>query len=283
MKKNPIRMFLMANPMAVIATAQMAVMFTSMASFALDVAKVNGKVVKDVDVKEALSQVNEGQRKNLMKDPNTRRQIVNSVIEQELLVQEAEKEKIGDTAEYKQAVEAFRKQYFANIVLQKNLGSKMTESAAKKFYEANKRNYSTDRVHALHILVADEDKARELLGQAKPMSNEDFQGLAEKFSKDPSAKNNRGDLGVFGRGRMVKEFTDAAFGASAGETIGPVKTAFGYHIIRVVEKKPGKPLNYAEVELEVKNQLRSELAQSYVGKLRQQAKIEVDEKAIDKL
>ena len=259
------------------------VLLLSSSVFAMDVAKVNGKVITDRQVKEALSQVNEGQRANLMKDPNTRRQIVSSVIEQELLIQEGEKEKLDQEAEYKQALEAFRRQYLANRVLQKNLASKLSESAAKKFYEANKRQFSTERVHALHVLVADEEKAREIYKQAQKLSNDDFQALAEKNSKDPSAKNNRGDLSYFGRGRMVKEFSDPVFAAVAGDTIGPVKTAFGYHVVRIVDKKPGKPLEYSEVELEVKNQLRSEVAQSYVGKLRQQAKVEVDEKAVDKL
>ncbi len=259
------------------------ILLFSSSSFALNVAKVNGKAITDREIKEALNQVNEGQRANLMKDPNTRRQIVSGVIEQELLIQEGEKEKLEQETEYKQAQEVFRRQYLANRVLQKNLASKLSESAAKKFYEANKRQFSTERVHAFHVLVADEEKAREIFKQAQPLSNDDFQALAEKSSRDPSAKNNRGDLGYFGRGRMVKEFSDPVFSAIVGETIGPVKTAFGYHVVRIIDKKAGKPLEYSEVELEVKNQLRSEVAQSYVGKLRQQAKIEVDDKAVDKL
>jgi peptidyl-prolyl cis-trans isomerase C len=248
--------------------------------YAAEVAKVNGQSITDKDMQAALSSLNEGQRKSVMKDGNSRRELLSSLIDQELLVEQAGKEKLDQDQEYKDALNSFRRNYLASRVLQKNLGSKMTDSAAKKFYEQNKRRYSTDQVHAMHILVDDEAKAKEILKQAKDPAA-DFQAMAEKMSKDPSAKNNRGDLGFFGRDRMVPEFTDAAFGASAGDVVGPVKTAFGYHVIKVVERKAGKPLNYDEVELRVKNELRQELTQNYLGTLKKQAKIEINEKALN--
>lgn len=250
---------------------------------ATDLAKVNGRVVTDKDVQAALSNLNEGQRTNVLKDVNTRRQVLNSVIEQEVLVQEAEKEKLDQDADFKEALAAFKRQYLASRVLQKNLGSKFTDSAAKKYYEGHKAKFSTDQVHALHILVKDEIEAQDLMKKTKTMSKDDFMDLAEKVSKDPSAKNNRGDLGMFGRDRMVSEFTDAAFAGKEGEVVGPVKTSYGYHVIKVLKKRIGKPLEFSEVELKVKNELRNELTQNYVAGLRKQAKVEVDDKAVEKL
>lgn len=250
---------------------------------AVDLAKVNGKVISDRDLQGALGNLNEGQRQNVMKDSNTRRQVLSSVIDQELLVQEGEKEKLDQDQAYKDALNAFRRQYLASQVLQRNVGGKFTDSAAKKYYNGHKTRFSTEQVHALHILVRDERKASEVFNKAKALSDDEFKDLAEKSSDDPSAKNNRGDLGFFGHDRMVPEFTEAAFGATKGDTVGPVKTAYGYHIIRVIEKKPGKPLEYDEVELRVKNDLRTELTQAYVGELKKQAKIEVNDKAVDKL
>ena len=75
---------------------------------------------------------------------------------------------------------------------------------------------------------------------------------------------------------MAQEFSDAAFSGKDGDIIGPVKTAYGYHIIKVVEKRIGKPLEYDEVELRVKNDLKQDLMASYVGKLKEQAKVEIE-------
>jgi len=96
-------------------------------------------------------------------------------------------------------------------------------------------------------------------------------------------KNNRGDLGFFGRDKMVPEFTEPAFEAKDGQIIGPIKTQYGYHVIKVIEKKIGKPLDYAEVEYRVRSDLRNEIAQTYVAQLRKQAKVQVDEKALEKM
>lgn len=252
-------------------------------AWAADLAKVNGKPITERDLSSALGNLNEGQREKVLKDVNTRRRILDGVIEQELLAQEGEKQKIDQEADYKTAVAAFRKNFLASRVLQKSIGNKLTDSAAKKYYEAHKNDFSTEQVHAQHILVSDEAQARDILKQAKA-KDADFQALAEKFSKDPSAKNNRGDLGYFGRdAAFIDEFKNAAFGGKVGEIVGPIKTEYGYHVIKVVDKKSGKPLEYDEVELRVKGMMRQELAQQYVANLKKQAKIEVDQKAIDKM
>ncbi len=250
---------------------------------AVEVAKVNGQTLTDRDVRMALSSMNEGMRENILKDPNTRREIVNELIAQEVLVDEATKQKLDQDQEYKDALAMFRKQYLSSRALQKNLGAKMTDSAAKKYYESNKSQYSTDQVHAMHILVADAEKANDVLKLVKA-KDADFQALAEKYSKDPSAKNNRGDIGVFGRNAPFDPvFMDAAFGGAAGEIVGPVKTSFGYHIIKIVEKKLGKPMTFDEVEMRVKQDLGRTLKDAYVGKLKKEAKIQINEQGIDKI
>ena len=90
------------------------------------------------------------------------------------------------------------------------------------------------QVHAAHILVKNEDKAKELL--TKINAGESFSELAKKFSDCPSGKKG-GDLGWFGRGQMAKEFENASFQGEKGKTIGPVKTQFGWHLIRILEQK----------------------------------------------
>ncbi|OFZ18393.1 MAG: hypothetical protein A2X94_14970 [Bdellovibrionales bacterium GWB1_55_8] len=256
------------------------ILTSSLAWSATELAKVNGRVISDDDLATALGGLNEGQRDKLLKDSNTRRQILNGLIDQEILVQQAEKERLDQDKDFQNAVAAFRKQYLANRLLQKSLGEKLTDKAAKQYYERNKHRFTTDQVHAQHILVETEAQAKDLIKKAR--GGADFQALAEKHSKDPSAKNNRGDLGFFGRDRMVPEFTEAAFAGKPNEIVGPVKTTYGYHIIKVLEKKPGSQLEFNDVELKVQNDLRQDLTQSYVGGLRKSAKIDVNETALNK-
>ena len=96
------------------------------------------------------------------------------------------------------------------------------------------RGIMVKQVHAAHILVKDEAKARELLVKVK--AGDSFSELAKKFSICPSGKKG-GDLGWFGRGQMVREFENAAFDGEKGNAVGPVKTQFGWHLIKVLEKR----------------------------------------------
>lgn len=92
----------------------------------------------------------------------------------------------------------------------------------------------TKKVKAAHILVDEEKEAKEILQRLK--EGDDFEKLAKSLSNCPSGKNG-GDLGWFERGKMVKEFEDAAFNANRGEIVGPIKTQFGFHIIKVTDQK----------------------------------------------
>ena len=89
-------------------------------------------------------------------------------------------------------------------------------------------------IHAAHILVKTENEARAILGEIKNGAN--FQSMARLRSTCPSAKKG-GDLGWFGRGQMIKEFEKAAFEGKEGEIIGPIKTQFGWHLIKILGKK----------------------------------------------
>lgn len=257
-------------------------LFVALPAKAVEVARVNDRPITTDDLKSALSGLNEGQRESVLKDANSRRDVLNGLIDQDILVSQAVKEKIDQDAEFKKAMEAFRKQYLASRLVQKNISAQFNDKAVRKYYETHKSRYSTDQVHAMHILVKEEKRALEILKSARA-EDADFQVLAERYSVDPSAKNNRGDLGYFGRDRMVPEFTEAAFAGEKGQVVGPVKTTYGYHIIKVIDKKMGKPLELSDVEARVRGDLQQELVEGYVGKLRKQAKIQVHDKVLDQL
>jgi peptidyl-prolyl cis-trans isomerase C len=235
------------------------------------IATVNGKVITDEDLQSLVANLPEVQKSNLLKDSATRKQLVDSLIDQELMYQDAMAKKVESSKEYVAALAAFKKQALVNILVQKQLAPKITNEAVKSFYAKNKIKYATDQVHAQHILLGTEKEAQDVLAEAK--KGADFQKLAESKSKDPSAKNNRGDLGYFGRDNFDPAFVEASFTSKVGDIVGPVKSAFGYHVIKIVDRKVGKNPEFAEVENKVRADLQRETLQGYVSALKLKAKI----------
>jgi peptidyl-prolyl cis-trans isomerase C len=255
----------------------------SVPALAVDVARVNSKVITDRDVNAALANFNETQRRQILSDLNTRREVVNNIVDQELLIQEAEKQRLDKDKDYEAAFNAFRRQYLTDRVLSKNVAPKLSDAAAKKYFSANRRKYSTDKVQIQHILLSDEKSATDLLRQARA-KGADFQALAEAHSKDPSAKNNRGDIGSITRDApYVETFKDAAFDGAVGSVVGPVKTQFGYHLIKIVKKEPGKTLGFDEVEARVRGDLQREMVRNYVIQLKKGSNVSFDDKGISAL
>jgi peptidyl-prolyl cis-trans isomerase D len=151
---------------------------------------------------------------------------------------------------------------------------KVPETDIEAFYKQNLQQYQTPaQVRASHILLKLEGKdekqvqalAEELAKKAK--AGADFAALAKQYSEDDSNNMNGGDLDYFGRGRMVAEFEQAAFAMKAGEISNPVKTAFGFHIIKVVDNKPDTTRPLAEVRAEIEDQLKWQKAQAEAEKI----------------
>ena len=177
--------------------------------------------------------------------PDFRKQCEEQLIAVYAFAKYGEEEKIDETEEFKNVMENARKDILAQMAMRKLFATvNVTDDEIKEYYEANKSKYSKGAsVHAKHILVDNEEKCTELLNAIT--SGEKVFGA------------NGGDLGEFGRGQMVKEFEDAAFAAEVGHVVGPVKTQFGYHLIKVEDKKEAGESSLEEV----KDQIRAELSQ----------------------
>lgn len=178
----------------------------------------------------------------------------------------------------------------------KLLGDKEpTDEDAKQYYGENQNKYKQrEQVRASHILfkvnendppevkTAQQNKAADVLKKAKA-KGADFAELAKKYSEGPTAPRG-GDLGAFSRGRMVKPFEDAAFGAKTGQIIGPIETQFGYHVIKVSEKMPERQRKYDEVKESIltslKARAKSQATRDLLRDLKKDAKIEVLEKDV---
>ena len=196
---------------------------------------------------------------------------------------------VGQTPE--QLSETIRKMLQQQRWLESQLTGKteVTEEEAKKFYEENKTEFTQpETVKASHILFrVNKEDSEEVVDQklkaaqgaeARAKKGEDFTALAKELSEEPGAKESGGDLGFFPKDRMVPEFAEAAFSEKVGEVSNPVRTQFGWHVIKVTEKKPAGTLPYDEVKSQLMTYLKSkkqeEAAQDVLKSLRDSAKIE---------
>lgn len=187
----------------------------------------------------------------------------------ELLYQEAVKQKLHEKPEVKQSLAMAERDTLARLVLEKAIEERTTDAEVQKWYDEHAVQFKRPQVKASHILVKDEAKAKELFDKAK--GGGDFAVLARENSVDPGSAKEGGDLGWFEQNRMVKEFADAAFAANKGDIVGPVKTQFGFHVIKVEDKRDAVPLD--EVKDKIKSQLRNEIVEKYIEELKKGATI----------
>jgi len=153
-------------------------------------------------------------------------------------------------------------------------------------YEKEKSRLEVpEKRHARHILITGKDDAtalalaQQVLSQAK--SGKDFGDLAKQYSQDPGSAQNGGDLGWAERTTFVKPFADALYGMSAGELVGPVKTQYGYHIIRLEEIQRGKSKTFEEARPELESQLRHARATDRFGEIQEQLQAKLAEPGAD--
>ena len=189
----------------------------------------------------------------------------------QVTVTDAELVPFFEKAKDKYRIGEKRKIKYAQVNVEQVRGTiTVPETEIAAFYQQNLSQYQTPaQLRASHILFKLEGKdekvvqalAEDVLKKAKA-PNADFAALAKQYSEDDTNNQNGGDLDYFGRGRMVAEFEQAAFGMKAGEISNLVKTAFGFHIIKVVDNQPDQTRPIAEVHAELEDQLKWQKAQA---------------------
>jgi len=183
-------------------------------------------------------------------------------------------EKLQNDKEVKERLKDAEAQIVADVYIRKTITPKITDEKLKARYDELSAKFKPeDEVRARHILVPTEDEANELLKKIK--GGEDFAKLATDKSKDTGSAKQGGDLGYFPRTAMVKPFADAAFAMKVGDiSEKPVKSDFGYHIIKVEDRRKSSPPPMAEVKEQLTNQVGQELVAQLIKDMQAKAKIE---------
>ncbi len=190
-----------------------------------------------------------------------------------LLAAEGRKAKLQETEAVQKRLKYIEGQYVYEAYIEKIVGERATEDKLKAAYaEFVKDHKGEDEVRASHILVKTEQEAKEIIVQLE--KGADFAKLAKEKSTDPSKDRNSGDLGFFSKEQMVKEFAEAAFALKKGETTkAPVKTQFGWHVIRVTDRRAAAAPKFDEVKEQLRQKLAEGIAQDEITKLKGAAKI----------
>ncbi|CAG7594265.1 Putative peptidyl-prolyl cis-trans isomerase Cbf2 [Peptoniphilus tyrrelliae] len=223
-------------------------------------AEVNGKKITGVDYNLFIDSLNP-QLKQYFGGKEMNKEVVNELVYQTLLYEDAMEKGMDKDDEFTQVLEKTKESMLKTYALGKLLATvSVTDDEIKKFYKDNKDLFKeNESANASHILVAEEDKANEIYEKVK--SGEDFASLAKEFSTCPS-KEKGGELGTFTRGQMVKEFEDAVFNNEVATITEPVKTQFGYHIIKINDKNEGRDLSFDEVKDKIAAQVRRQKEQA---------------------
>jgi peptidyl-prolyl cis-trans isomerase C len=233
-------------------------------------AKVNGAEIRASDV--ALAEEELGPSLAQM-DPATKKEnVLSFLIDMKIVSKEAEDKKIADRDDFKTRLAFARNRLLMDNLLAVEGKAATTDENMKKVYEEAAKQISGEQeVHARHILVETEDQAKKIEGELK--KGADFAELAKKESKDPGASDG-GDLGFFTKDQMVPEFSAAAFALEPGKISDPVKTQFGWHVIKVEEKRTRKAPDFDQVKPQIETYVVRKAQADYVAKLRTAAKVE---------
>lgn len=249
-------------------------------------ARIGDEVITLNDFEEEMNRMPPHVRRRMARVEEKKKQL-DRLIDSKLLLQEAERQGIADDPTIISQVENYR----SRLVAQKLLGSvkkevaPVTDEDIQEHYDTNRALYQTRKqIKASHILLKDEAEAQKVLKRAKaPGAN--FAALAKEYSQDRATKDRGGDLGYFSPGRMVRQFEEVAFALEKpGDISDIVKTPFGYHIIKLEDKKAAEPKTLAQVKGEIRRKLTSErqneAQQAYMEEIKSRSRVEVNEELL---
>jgi peptidyl-prolyl cis-trans isomerase C len=250
-------------------------------------AKVGDSVITQADFDREMKGLPEFVQK-MFEGSAGKENFLNELVKRELLYKESLKKGLDKDQEYVKKLDEFKKITLVGLLLQKEIEAKVkvSDQEVKEYYEKNKEKFSpVTQIRASHILVKTEEEAKKIEERLK--KGEDFAAIAKKSSIDTATAKNGGDLGYFSKGQMVPEFESAAMMLKKGEISEPVKTKYGYHIIKVTDKKMGQVVEYEKMKNIISQNLmaekQKEVFDSYIDGLKKSYKVEINKEALMKL
>ncbi len=210
-----------------------------------------------------------------------RTSLLEFLIDNQLFAEAAEGEKLDKGPDYDTRLNYLKRRALRELYFEKVIKASVTDADARKIYDDQvKLLKPEEEVSARHILVETEAEAKAL--KEKLDKGADFAQLAKENSKDPGSKDDGGNLGYFGHGQMVPQFEDVVFKLKKGEVSEPVKTQFGWHLVKLEDRRTKQPPAFEIVKDRIVQSLLLQKAQKTAVELRAKAKIEVIDPEIKK-
>lgn len=253
---------------------------------------VGKEVVTEQEFNELLDSLSD-KYKEYYSTEEGKAQLLDKLVEQKIFVQEARVKKLDKTEKFKKNMKIAEENELADMYIKQEVleSVKVEDKDLKSDYETNKENYKTnEEVKASHILIytpaeateadkkAAKEKAESILKEVLE-GKTSFEDLAKKYSEDPGSKESGGDLGYFEKDKMVAEFANAAFAGEIGKVIpNVVESQYGYHIIKVTDKKAAGYKSYEDVKSEIESALiekkRTEKYEKMMAELKKKYKVQ---------
>lgn len=241
------------------------------------IATINGKAITDADLAIAESEI--GADMGTLPEAQKRMSLLEFLIDNQLFAEAAEAEKLGEGPAFEQRLTYLKRRALRELYFEKIIKSSVSDADARKLYDEQVAKLKPEEeVSARHILVETEDKAKELKEKIK--GGGDFAALAKENSKDPGSKDDGGNLGYFGHGQMVPQFEEVVFKLQKGEVSDPVKTDFGWHLIKIEDRRMKQPPAFDIVKDRIVQSQLLQKAQQSAIMLRSKAKIELVDPAM---
>jgi len=262
-------------------------------------AKIGAKTITNADLNRVIEFYEPEQRKMIEKNPQIKENILLQIVRSTVIAQLAKKKGFDKKPEIRSQQELMVNNFLATIYLQKEVVEKVTitDDQARAFYKDHGDDFKTpEMIRVRHILIKTESsaseeekkkaklKAEEVLKKLK--AGEDFSKLASEVSEDPGTKDKGGELDFFPRGTMIPAFEEVAFALKPGEISGPVETEYGYHLIKMEEKKTAILEPYEKIKANVKEQALQEMRKTaitnFVEKSMKNAGVEINTGSLGK-
>jgi peptidyl-prolyl cis-trans isomerase C len=243
------------------------------------IAKVNDKAITEGDLKLAEQEI--GPDLPNVPAATKRQLLVEYMIENVMFAEAAEGQKLDKTPDFEARLQYMRRRVLRDIYYETAIRGAVPDAEAKKFYDEQVGKLpKEEEVSARHILVDKKELADEIYKKIK--ANGDFAALAKEHSKDPGSKDNGGSLGFFGKGQMVPVFEETAFKLAKDEVSAPVQSQFGWHIIKLDEKRTRQAPPFDSLKDRIVQSLVGQKAQALATDLRAKAKVEIVDPELNK-